>query len=120
MLHAVQKLLLDALLSDDPEQMLRDSIAQASDLSAEERDWLRRIDGAGLRLTSLMVQKLRFERLTRADPELGRLFQEEPERFMELFQAYTAAVTPTVYFPGQEAALYRQWLTEHASTTGAG
>ncbi|MBY0525740.1 MAG: hypothetical protein K2R98_20210 [Gemmataceae bacterium] len=109
MLCTVQRLLLDALLSDDPPAALRRQLASADELSDQERAWLERIDPDGLILTSLLVKKLRFERLTRSDVDMNELFERAPEEFMRLFQAYAAAVPPTVYFPGEEANKYRQW-----------
>jgi hypothetical protein len=109
MLGTVQRLLLDALLSDDPPATLRQLLAKTADLPAQERAWLERIDADGLILTSLMLRKLRFERLTRSDGDMSKLFERQPEEFVRLFEAYTAAVPPTVYFPGEEATEYRRW-----------
>jgi hypothetical protein len=108
-LQAVQQVLIEALLSDDPPAQLRAGLQSANGLSAQERSWLERIDIDGLILSSLLVKKLRFERLTRADPALGELFEQQPAEFMQQFRAYVSAVAPTVYFPGQEAFLFRQW-----------
>lgn len=109
MLQAVQQLLIEALLSDDPAAQLRAGLQSADGLSAQERSWLEHIDADGLVLSSLLVKKLRFERLTRADREMGELFEQQPAEFMRLFRAYVSAVPPSVYFPGQEAYLFRQW-----------
>lgn len=109
MLQAVQQVLIEALLSDDPAAQLRAGLQSAEGLSAQERSWLERIDVDGLLLSSLLVKKLRFERMTRADPALGDLFEQQPAEFMRQFRAYISAVPPTVYFPGQEAFLFRQW-----------
>ena len=109
MLQAVQQVLIEALLSDDPAAQLRAGLQSAHGLSAEERSWLEGIDIDGLILSSLLVKKLRFERLTRADPAMGELFEQQPAEFMRQFRAYVSAIPPTVYFPGQEAHLFRQW-----------
>lgn len=109
MLQAVQQVLIEALLSDDPAARLRLGLQSADGLSDQERSWLERIDIDGLILSSLLVKKLRFERMTRADPALGELFEQQPAEFMRQFRAYVSAVPPTVYFPGQEALLFRQW-----------
>ncbi|MBL8797948.1 MAG: hypothetical protein JNM56_28885 [Planctomycetia bacterium] len=109
MLQAVQQILIEALLSDDPAAHLRAALPQATGLSAEERCWLEAIDSDGLHLSGLLVKKLRFERLTRADPALGELFAQQPAEFMQQFRAYVRAIPPSVYFPGQEAYRFRQW-----------
>jgi hypothetical protein len=108
-LPSVQDILMKVLLDDDPVTCLRRQLEEARELSAQERAWLGGLDADGLILTSLIVKKLRFERLTRADRGLAELFEHEPERFLALFRSYTAEVAPTAYFPGQEAALFRQW-----------
>lgn len=109
MLRAVQQILMAALLDDDPAAALRLRLQSPADLTAEEHTWLAGLDPDGLAMTGLIVKKLRFERLTRADRATAELFEAEPERFVELFHRYTAAVPPAAYFPGHEAALYRKW-----------
>lgn len=109
MLAAVQRVLLIALQSDDPAGELERRLADASDLTAQERERLRAIDGDGLRVTALLVRKLRFERLTSGAPELLELFEQRPEAFVSLFAAYTSAVPPRAYFPDQEGDLFRRW-----------
>jgi hypothetical protein len=113
MLKAVQRVLLRALLSEDPAAELRLQLREATDLRPEERETLSRIDGDGLRLTQLLVKKLRFERLTEAIPELADLFTRDPQAFLRQFDAYTSAVAPEGYLPDQEAELYRRWRTEN-------
>src|SRR5262245_56736954 len=98
-----------ALLEDDPVAALGRLVEEANGLSAEDRDRLRRLDADGLRLTGLLVRKLRFERLTRADPRLASLFFERPEEFMSLFASYTEEVPPTAYLPASEGELFRRW-----------
>ena len=109
MLRAVQQLLLEALLSEDPAEALRRGLEMATDLSDEERMWLREMDADGLRMTGLLVKKLRFERLTRADAEMAALFSQDPREFVRRFHDYTSAEPPTSYFPNQEAEQYRAW-----------
>jgi hypothetical protein len=108
-LSGVQRVLVAALLSNDPPAELARQVSAADDLSAQERAWLERLDAGGLILTGLMVKKLRFDRLTRGHAEMGELFRERPHEFLRLFAAYTAAVPPTAYFPGEEAELFREW-----------
>jgi hypothetical protein len=109
MLRAVQELLLDCLLADDPVRALREALPAAVNLSDEERAWLAGIDADGLAITALIVKKLRFERLTLSHGEMQDLFDVDPARFMQLYREYTAAVPPTGYFPTQEGDLFRAW-----------
>jgi hypothetical protein len=112
MLKAVQRVLLRALLSEDPAAELRLQLREATDLTPGERESLGRIDGDGLRLTQLLVKKLRFERLMEAVPELADLFTRDPQEFVRQFDAFTSAVPPEGYLPDQEAELYRRWRAE--------
>jgi hypothetical protein len=109
MLGMLQRLLLEVLLTERPDQELPRRLEHADGLTNQEIAWLRGLDADGLIMTGLMVKKLRFERLTRADGEAAKLFEEQPSEFVRLFQAYTTAVAPSVYFAGQEASLFRQW-----------
>jgi hypothetical protein len=108
--------LLKALHGEDPVAALHRQLEQADDLSAQERDWLWQLSGDGLIVTGLLLQKLRFERLTRADPELAALFAEQPRQFVQLFQAYQSAIPPRTYFPSQEAERFRRWQAEAEGT----
>jgi hypothetical protein len=109
MLRAVQRVLLRALLGEDPAAELRRQLHEAGDLTPEERAALEHIDADGLRLTHLLVKKLRFERLMGAVPELAELFARDPQEFLRRFDVYTSAVAPEGYLPDQEAELYRRW-----------
>jgi hypothetical protein len=112
MLRAVQRILLRALLHEDPEAELRRLLEEATDLTPAERRGLERIDADGLRLTHLLVKKLRFERLIAAVPELAELYALEPQKFLRLFDAYTSAVNPEGYLPDQEGELFRRWRAD--------
>jgi len=115
MLKDVQRLLLAALFADDPVTALRKSLADASNLGPGEREWLEGISDDGLLMTGLLVKKLRFERLTRGEENLEKLFEREPKAFMRLYQNYTGAVSPTAYFPQEEAELFRRWQSSKQS-----
>lgn len=115
MLNRVQQILLDSLLSDDPPATLRQLTDQAADLAEQERTYLRQIDADGFTLSSLLVKKLRFERLTLAHRELAELFDQQPEQFVRLFTAYTSEIPPTAYFPSEEASRYHQWHEQLAA-----
>lgn len=109
MLSGVQRVLMAALLHNDSVAELRRLTAAAADLSNEERDWLEQFDADGLRMTAMMVQKVRFERLTRGDPEAAAWFERDPDGFMEVYQSYVGEVGSSACFPEQEAELFCQW-----------
>lgn len=109
MLSDMQQLLQQALLSDDPVAIL-EQMAKEVPLSEEERAHLAHIEANGILLTSLLITKLRFERLTGASEELLHLFQNDPKQFIDLFNQYQKESKPTAYFPEQEAILFEQWL----------
>jgi hypothetical protein len=110
-LDQTQHLLMEALLADDPPATLQRLLA-AGDVPAEVRAALGRVDEDGLRLASLLIRKLRFERLTRALPELGTSFIADPASFAAHFADYTAAVPPEGYFPDEEGRLYQRWAED--------
>ena len=114
MLRDVQRLLLAALLEDDPPIALRAALAGeapdgAPDLTEQERRWLQALPEDGLRMSGLIVRKLRFERLTGGDHDLRDLFDRDPQAFLPLFRQFTSQVPPESYFPDEEARRFRQW-----------
>lgn len=77
------------------------------DLDAAERTMLASLDADGLRLTSLLVHKLRFERLLRGDPRARAQFSADPAGFTGRFDRFVVQVPPTAVFPAEEAALFQ-------------
>jgi hypothetical protein len=74
------------------------------------REFLVHVDPDGLALTSVLVRKLRWERLLRGAPELAQAFEKDPQGFVERWRRYEAEVPPTAYFPIEEAELWWRWL----------
>ena len=72
-------------------------------------------DADGVRLTALMVARLRFERLMRGSPEAEASFDRDPATFARDFQRYHAEVPPRAFFPAEEAALFRAWRDRRAA-----
>jgi hypothetical protein len=68
-------------------------------------------DADGVRMTALIVAKLRFERLMRGSPEAEAWFERDPAGFTRAFSRYHAEVPPRAFFPVDEAALFRAWRT---------
>jgi hypothetical protein len=110
-LRDVQRLLVEALRAPDPGAFLREQSADARwQLSAEEHAWLVSLGEAGLRITRLLVRKLRLQRLLRGDAAAAGLCDADPEAFARQFRAYDAEVPPASVFPAEEAAAFARWL----------
>lgn len=108
MLSELQRLLVQALRAPDPAAALLAALAApGSGLTAEEQTLLRSAAGDGLRLTRVLVRKLRLQRLLAGDAAAARACRDEPAVFARRFAAYDAAVPPTALFPSEEAALWR-------------
>lgn len=111
-LHELQQVLLDALRHEDPAAALRARIADASAaLGARERAWLEDLaarQGDGLRLTRMLIRKLRLQRILRADPDAQAELGRDPEGFAAAFAAYDRDIEPCAVFPRQEAAAFRE------------
>jgi hypothetical protein len=106
----VQRLLLLACAQPDPAGWLRQQCERTdTGLTAAERDMLRAADADGLRLTHVLVTKLRLERLMRGDARAAADAAATPEEFMARFVRYAAEVAPTAVFPSEEAVLFQAW-----------
>ena len=113
MLIDLERALIRVLSDDRPLEALAreraDGSGEAAGLSSEERALLERVDPDGLVLTSLLVRKLRFERLMNGDAGAARWFHEDSKGFTEAFRAYNADVPPAWFFPSEEAHAFRAW-----------
>ncbi len=108
-----ERALAKALLSEAPLQALR-ALASAPELPQEVRAQLAAVDEDGVRMTALLLARLRFERLMQACPLAAKLFSEDPEGFTELFRAYHHAVLPEGFFPAAEATAFEDWFAQRA------
>lgn len=106
MLKDLQRVLARALTSNTPLETLKE---EAAGLPAEERALLDGMGAERFLLTSLLVRKLRFERICRGDTKAEEWFAHDPERFTEAFKAYNAEVPSTEFFPRLEAIAFREW-----------
>jgi hypothetical protein len=66
----------------------------------------------GVRITALLVARLRLERLLRASADAREWYESDLRGFTEAFRAYHAAVPPTAFFPAGEARLFRVWCAK--------
>ncbi|MCA8952657.1 MAG: hypothetical protein KDE27_24305 [Planctomycetes bacterium] len=108
MLTDVQQLLARACWQREPIEWLRATLRDAAParLTAAEQAMLLALDGDGLRVTRLLLQKLRLERLLRADAAAAAALASDEAGFVERFRRYCDAVPPTAVFPSEEAALF--------------
>lgn len=105
-LAVVQELLVECVGARDPVAALEAALARDdARLDARARAWLEGIDRDGLRISGLLVAKLRCERIGRGDLGLRERMEREPARFAEQFARYRAAVTAKV-FPEEEASSF--------------
>ena len=110
MLSEVERVLLEAVHAEDPPSRLGDLVAEAGDrLTEDERAYLLAADADGLRLTGLLVVKLRFERVLRGDPALRREFDADPRALLERFRRYVREVPAAAVFPEDESRAFSAW-----------
>jgi len=104
-LRRFEKLLADALTAPDPVAALR----AAEDLPPELRAAVQAADADGVRLTALIVARLRFERLMQGSPRAIEWFGRDPEDFTRAFKRYHTEVPPTAHDPRAENRLFEAW-----------
>jgi hypothetical protein len=88
---------------------------RARDPLAAIREIYPGVDADGVRMTALIVARLRFERLLRGSPEAEASFDRDPAKFAETFARYHAEVEPRAFFPADEAALFDAWRDRTAA-----
>ena len=106
MLGELQAVLVSCLAAEDPAAAL--VVARAS--HPELDPWLETVDLEGLRLTALLIRKLRFERIVRGDPNLAARFEADPSGFTSIFREYLVTESPNRVFPEEEAEGFRRFL----------
>jgi hypothetical protein len=113
-LKDLQDLLVRALLQGDPRGWLQRQLARPEcSLSPAERGWLEAISDDGLRLTRVLVRKLRIERLVAGDAAMAELFRTDPAAFAKQFALYEARVPPRALFPSEEAQQFAAQRKRH-------
>jgi hypothetical protein len=103
-----QRALARALVASEPAVAVR-RIARDRRHPAALRRALHRADGAGIEMASLLVARLRFERLMRGSPEAEAWFEADGAGFATAFRRYHAEVPMTAFFPAEEARRFRDW-----------
>jgi hypothetical protein len=110
-LSELQRILVTALHDERPAERLAELAAAAGPrLDENERAHLTAIDADGLRVASIVVRKLRLERVLGGDRELQARCVADPAAFADTFRRYAAAVPPKFDFPADEARAFRAFL----------
>ncbi len=109
MLSRLQELLVLALRESDPLAFLQATVPNEVDLSDQERAWLLAIDGDGLRLTRMLIRKLRLQRIVRGDPQASAFMARDPAGFAACFARYDRDVAWNYVFPREEADAFRRY-----------
>jgi hypothetical protein len=109
---------LRALRAEDPVGALR-ALAKDRRIAADVRRRLGGADADGVRLTALLVAKLRFERLLNGSREAADWFRRDPAAFTRVFGRYHRAVPQTAFFPKAEARAFDAWLRRRQGPTPA-
>jgi hypothetical protein len=68
----------------------------------------------GVRIASLLVARLRFERLRHGSTRATVWFEEDPRAFTTAFKRYHRSVRPTSWFPSDEARAFEEWCRREA------
>jgi len=103
-----EKLLAEALRDEDPVTALHIA-ASRSEISQELRKILCNVDPDGLRMTALLVARLRFERLLQGSELAATWFDQDPESFTAAFRTYHRQVPLRAFFPREEARTFARW-----------
>ncbi len=70
---------------------------------------LGHVDAEGYRLTTLIVRKLRFERLCSAHGGVARAFATNPRALLDSYERFVREVPPTGLFPSDDARAWQAW-----------
>ncbi|HTF88406.1 MAG TPA: hypothetical protein VK843_08355 [Planctomycetota bacterium] len=108
----LERVLADALTSADPAQFVQRA-AQDPRNAAATRAALQSIDLDGLRISALIVVKLRFERLLQGSQNAADWFETDPRGFAAAFKRYHLEIAQRAATPVEEAAKFEVWHAAH-------
>ena len=98
-----------ALRAADPVAAFAE-LAGDAELDAELRARIAAADPRGVRVTALLVAKLRFERLMQGSREAADWFERDPAAFTDAFRRYHRRVAPRGRSPREEGVGFERWL----------
>lgn len=103
-LERYERVMSGVLLATDP-------VAALEALPDGDRALIEPIDHDGLRMSALLIARLRFERLMHGSVRAAEWFEQDPRSFAAAFKRYHSAVPPLSTFPPQEARAFEAWVT---------
>ncbi len=107
-LEAYEQLFSRAFSSRDPLAVLRSARDDAA-TPTTLREALSSLDEHGVRLSSLIVTRLRFERLLNGSRWAGEWFERDPAEFTAAFKRYQDEIPPQASFAQDEARAFEAW-----------
>ncbi|MDX2020044.1 MAG: hypothetical protein SF187_07365 [Deltaproteobacteria bacterium] len=108
MMDDYENILVHVLRARDPQGALASAI-KALDDQHPLRAALAAINTDGLRMSALLVARLRFERLLRGSKEYRADWQLDPNSAAARFSAYHEASPLLAFSPKEEAKLFHAW-----------
>ncbi len=106
-----QAVLAQVFLQPDTRAALA-SAARDPQLAAELRESLAAASAEGVRMSALIVVRLRFERVLHGSEFGAAWFERDPKAFAAAFKRYHADVPPTAQTPWDEAPLFDAWAAD--------
>lgn len=107
-IHCFEELVANAMRSPDPSQSFAKA-ASLTTLSDVQCDALRAASGDGVRLSALLVARLRFERLIQSCPEAAHWYDEDPKGFTQEFRRFHQEVSTEQSVGSSEAREFNAW-----------
>ena len=91
-----------------------ESLVDDERIPADLRARVAEADIDGFLITSLLVARLRFERLMQGSRRASEWFESDPAAFAAAFRRYHSEVDPIAGMPATEAELFEDWLEDQA------
>ncbi len=108
----LESLMAAALREEDPVAGFR-AAAEDGELTEELRRAVQSAAPEGIRIASLLVARLRFERLMNGSVEADGWFERDPKGFTAAFRRYHREVAPREVWARGEGESFATWADEH-------
>ncbi|MCA9002523.1 MAG: hypothetical protein KDB61_11405 [Planctomycetes bacterium] len=108
-LAQVESLVASLLRSADPDTALAHAKSDP-DLTPELRAILDHVQPDGLTIASLLVARLRFERLMQGSAVAIQWFESDPADFAAAFKRYHTTTASEFLMPTEEAVTFEAWV----------
>ena len=104
-----EELVARALMAEDPAAAFEEA-SRDPDLTPELQNLFAQADPNGVRISALLIARLRFERLIQGSTRARDWFAGNPEEFTHCFRRYHYAVPARALHPRDEAVAFEAWL----------